>query len=299
MPREKDFGPGELGPPWTVLKLLRWTAKFFEERDITETPRLDADLLLSHVLDVDRMDLYLKTDEEVPDAARDRFRALVKRRARGEPVAYLVGHREFWETDLKCDRRALVPRPDTEVLVETVIDTLEADGDYRMVDIGTGTGAIALALADAFPDATIAATDISPDALELAAENVQAHHASDRVTVFEGDLLEALPDEWLPLDAVVCNPPYVKEDDPDLQQAVLDHEPAQGLLAGPEGLDVIERLIPESFEALRAGGWLFFEFGYTQAEPVYTLLDEQGFEGIEIHQDYSDRDRVASARKPE
>ena len=134
MPREKDFGPGELGPPWTVLKLLRWTSKFFEERDVTETPRLDADLLLSHVLDVDRMDLYLKTDDEVPDAARDRFRALVKRRARGEPVAYLVGHREFWETDLKCDRRALVPRPDTEVLVETVIDTLEADGDYRMAD---------------------------------------------------------------------------------------------------------------------------------------------------------------------
>ena len=299
MPREKDFGPGELGPPWTVLKMLRWTSNFFEERDVTETPRLDADLLLSHVLDVDRMDLYLKTDEEVPEAARDRFRAMVKRRAGGEPVAYLVGHREFWETDLKCDRRALVPRPDTEVLVETVVDTLEADGDHRLADIGTGTGAIALALADEFPNATIAATEISSDALELAAENIEAHSASGRVTLLQGDLLDALPDDWGLLDAVVSNPPYVKEDDPDVQQAVLDHEPAQSLLAGPDGLDVIRRLIPQAYEALRGGGWLFFEFGYTQAESVYTLLDEAGFEAIEIHQDYSDRDRVASARKPQ
>ncbi len=299
MPREKDFGPGELGPPWTVLKMLRWTSNFFEERDVTETPRLDADLLLSHVLDVDRMDLYLKTDEEVPEAARDRFRAMVKRRAGGEPVAYLVGHREFWETDLKCDRRALVPRPDTEVLVETVVDTMDADGDHRLADIGTGTGAIALALADEFPNATIAATEISSDAIELAAENIEAHSASGRVTLLEGDLLDALPDDWGPLDAVVSNPPYVKEDDPDVQQAVLDHEPAQSLLAGPDGLDVIRRLIPQAYEALRGGGWLFFEFGYTQAESVYTLLDEEGFEAIEIHQDYSDRDRVASARKPQ
>ena len=298
MPREKELGPGELGPPWTVLKLLRWTAGYFDEEGVTTTPRLDADLLLGHILGLDRVELYARTEMEVDDEPRKAFRRLVKRRADGEPVAYLVGHKSFWEMDLKVDERALIPRPETEVAVETALELLpEPNGELRAADIGTGTGAIALALAHERDDLVIAATDTSAEALELARENADTFDPNDQVSFYQGDLFEALPDEWRPLDLVVANPPYVpKSDREDIMITVRDHEPAEALFGGPVGLAVTERLIPAAAEWLTTGGWLVFEIGYHQGEAVRTLLDECGFVDIDIRQDYEGQDRVAVGR---
>lgn len=299
MPREKDFGPGDLGPPWTVLKMLRWTSQFFEQKDVTDTPRLDADLLLGHVMDLERVQLYTKTDELVPDDERTEFRALVKRRAAGEPVAYLVGRRSFWQLELHCDDRALVPRPDTEVLVEVALETLPEDEELRVADIGTGTGAVALALASERPAWDIAATDDDAEALSLARENVEATELDEHVYLYQGDLLEAVPEPWLPLDAVISNPPYVADEDPDVEIPVRKHEPAEALFAGPDGLGVIRRLVPAAFEALAPGGWLMLEHGHRQGSPVRELLQEAGFEAVETRQDYGERDRVTLGQRPD
>jgi release factor glutamine methyltransferase len=193
----------------------------------------------------------------------------------------------------------LIPRPDTEVLVEVALEHLPEDTELRIADIGTGSGAVALALAEERPQAHLLATDISREALELASENAGRQELDERIDFEAGDLLEAVPEPWRPLDAVVCNPPYVAEEDPDVEIDVRDFEPDRALFAGPEGLDVIERLVPQAFAALKPGGWLFFEIGYRQGEPARRLLEEAGFEDVAIRTDYGDRDRVAVGRRPE
>ena len=298
MPREKELGPGDLGPPWTVLKLLRWTAGYFDEEGVTATPRLDADLLLGHVLDLERVELYARTDMEVDEEPRKEFRRLVKRRADGEPVAYLVGHKSFWQMDLKVDKRALVPRPETEVIVEVALEKLpEPDGELRAADIGTGAGAIALALAHERDDLRIAATDTSEEALELARENAETFDPDDQISFYQGDLFDALPEEWRPLDLVVANPPYVPDSDrEDLMITVRDHEPKEALFGGPVGLAVTERLIPAAAEWLTTDGWLIFEIGYHQGQAVRDMLADAGFVDVDIRQDYEGQDRVAYGR---
>ena len=299
MAREKDLGPGELGPPWTVLKLLRWTTGYFEEKGVTKTPRLDADLLLADVLGLERVQLYARVESEVEPADRKAFRALVKRRAEGEPVAYLVGHREFWQLDLETDDRALIPRPETEVLVEVALEKLpEPEGDLRVADIGTGTGAVAFALAGERPDIRILATDNSEEALELAGENAEALGLDERVGLVESDLFESIPPEWGPFDLIVANPPYVPEEDRDeVMIDVRQHEPEEALFAGPDGLAVLERLIPQAYERLAEGGWFATEIGHQQGERVAELFADAGFDEVEVRQDYSDHDRVVVGRK--
>jgi release factor glutamine methyltransferase len=295
MTREKELGPGDLGPPWTALKLLRWTTGYFDEQGVTETPRLDADLLLGHVLDLDRVELYARTDTVVEEKHRKAFRQLVKRRAAGEPVAYLVGHREFWQMDLAVDDRTIIPRPETEVAVEVALEVLGArDVQHRIADIGTGTGAIALALANEMPAARIAATENNRETLQLARTNVQDQEMSDRVELFEGDLMEALPEEWAPLDLIVSNPPYVPESDRDeVTIEVREHEPDEALFAGPDGLAVLERLVPEAAQWLDEEGWLVVEIGHDQGEAVRELFEEAGLGEVQVRKDYADNDRVA------
>ena len=299
--REKKLRVDELTAPWTAKKVVRWTAGWFEERDVTETPRLDADLLLSQVLDASRVELYTKMDEELTSDQLGQFKQLIKRRAAGEPVAYLVGHREFRKLDLKTDERALVPRPDTETLIDVVLELLssyEGETPYKVAEIGTGTGAIALALVDENDDANVVASEISEEALQLARENLSLHDAETRVALFHGDLLEPIPDEAFPVDFVVSNPPYVAEDEyRELDETVREFEPAEALLAGDDGLEVIRRLIPAAEEKLKSGGWLAFEIGHQQGDSVRELLEEAEFEEVEIHQDMGDRDRVAVGRR--
>ncbi len=287
-----------LGPPWTILKILRWTTDFLGKNQ-SSSPRLDAELLLSQVLDLERIHLYTSFDRPMAPNELDAYRALVKRRASGEPCAYILGHREFWTLDLKVDPRVLIPRPDTETLVRSALDRIDQDSTARLVDIGTGSGAVALSIASERPALQIAATDIDDDALALAAENAEIHGLSERVSFHPGDLLEALNQDWTPLEFIVSNPPYIGESErANLSSQVREFEPTKALFAGEDGLDTIRRLIAQSFDSLGSGGHLLFEIGYKQGPAVRKLLQEAGFESIEIIQDYGDRDRVAAAQKP-
>lgn len=286
------------GPPWTVLKILRWTTGYFDTHDMA-SPRINAEMLLSHVLGMERVRLYAHFDRLMSDDELDAYRTLVERRAEGEPAAYITGSREFWSLEISVDNRVLIPRPDTETLVRAALDRIDEDDDGRLVDIGTGSGAIAIAIATERPRLQIAATDADSDALDVAAHNIKRHDLEDRITCFEGDLVDALDDDWRALDYIVSNPPYVEETcRVELQPEVRDFEPVDALFAGDDGLDVIRRLIPAAYGALAEGGDLLFEIGYQQGDDVRRLLDDSDFDDVEILQDYGDRDRVAAATRP-
>lgn len=284
--------------PRTVLEILRWTTGYFEDKGI-DSARLDAELLLSHVLDLERIELYTQFNRPLNSKERDAYRALVKRRAQREPTAYILGHRHFWEFELAVDPRVLIPRPDTETLIRAALERIDDHSDARLIDVGTGSGAIAITLATERPELRIAATDNDPDALDVARKNATRLDVDDQISFFEGDLLDAVGDEWIPADYIVSNPPYVTDDErSELQPEVRDFEPTSALFAGPDGLDVIRRLIPAAHHALRPGATLLFEIGWRQGSKVTELLAESNFEDIEILSDYGDRDRVAAARKP-
>ena len=292
----------KLGPPWTILKILRWTTEFLGERGI-DSPRVDAEVLLSEALGLPRIQLYAQFDRPLLDAELGSYRQMIKRRATGEPVAYIVGYRGFWSITLKTDPRALIPRPDTETLVEAALKLLpEADDGTRLrvADIGTGTGAIALALASERPDLDLAATDVSAETLELAKENAQTLDLGERVSFFCGDLLAALPAEWHSLDMLLSNPPYIGTSErEEIMRDVRDFEPADALFSGDDGLDILRRLIPASFDVLKPGAPLLLEIGYRQGTAVTGLLEDAGFEEIAVLPDLAGRDRVARARRPQ
>lgn len=279
----------KLGPPWTVLKLLEWSRGFFHERGI-DSARLDAELLLGHVLGIDRVRLYMEFDRPLLPAELDTLRALVKRRASREPVAYLTGTRGFWTLDLDTDARALIPRPDTEVLVEEALAKFPA-GSGRVLDIGTGTGAVALAIASERPEASIVATDVSTDALALARQNAETLNLP--IELVESDLFAQVEGAF---DLIVSNPPYVA-DSAELGPGVRDFEPARALFAGVDGLDVLRPLIAAAPEHLVAGGWLIVEHGFDQAVAVRALFESAGFEDVALRKDYGQNDRVTSGRK--
>ena len=246
--------------PWTIGQLLSWTTEYLE-RHGSDSPRLDAELLLAEVLDRPRIQLYATFEQEPDEAARGRFRELVKRRAAGEPVAYLLGRREFYSLDFRVTPDVLIPRPETEHLVVTLLDLARAEPRPSPViaDIGTGSGILAITLAKHLPDARITATDISTAALAVARENAAAHGVEDRIEFVEGDLFGGVP-EGQTFDFVVSNPPYVSTTEMEqLPGEVHDHEPHGALLAGERGTEVIERLVPQAVERLRDGGHLLIE----------------------------------------
>lgn len=282
--------PNKPGAPWTVLRLLDWSKEFFADAGI-DSPRLDAELLLAHTLGIDRVRLYMQYDQPLVPEELATYREFVKRRANREPVAYLTGTRGFWTLDLATDRRALVPRPDTEVLVEEALARISEGGTPRVLDIGTGTGAVALAIKSERPGARVVATDIDADALALAGEN--ASNLGLDVELVQSDLFEALGDATF--DAIVSNPPYVAdtaEVDPEVRL-----EPAHALFAGPDGLSVIKRLVAQSLIHLHEGGWLLVEHGFDQGEAVRGLLAQAGYADVSTRQDYGRRDRVSAGRR--
>lgn len=274
---EPEPVPGEppvpTGGPWTVLKLLRAAAGHLSSRGI-DSARLDAELLLARVIDCDRLALYVRHDMPVDDAARGRYRELVRRRAAFEPVAYLLGEREFHGLTFRVDARCLIPRPETEHLVDEALAWLETRPGSRAVDVGTGSGCIAITVAAKASDVTVHAVDRSADALELARENAR-RLAPDRPPVFhEGDLLAPVAQEG-PFHLVLSNPPYITSAEMrDLDVGVRDHEPAMALDSGRDPLAFHRRLLSESRGILAPNARLLMELPDDAREAAERLVSE-------------------------
>jgi release factor glutamine methyltransferase len=282
---------------WTVLELLQWTEQHFTAHGI-ESARLDAEVLLAHALDIPRLQLYVDFEKPIAEPERAGFRELVVRRARERaPVSQLLGRREFWSLDLQITHDVLSPRPETETLVEAALARLpEPDAGYRILDLGTGSGAIALALAVERPEAHVTATDISPEALQIARLNADKLQLEERVRFLEGDLFGACPGEQF--DLVVSNPPYVAARDREGLPPELAHEPEVALFGGEDGFAVTSRLVAEVSSAIVPGGHFAVEVGHDQTERIARECSEAGLVEIEILRDLARRPRVVAARKP-
>jgi release factor glutamine methyltransferase len=276
--------------------MLAWMAKDLAALSLA-SPRLEAELLLSHALGCDRVRLYMDMQRPLDRQELAAVRALVVRRRRREPVAYILGRREFYKRDFEVDASVLVPRPETEVLVDRALDALP-EGPLRALDLCTGSGVVAITLALEREGLIVDATDISEPALAVARRNAARHAIEERVQFHHGDLFEALP-EPRRYALIAANPPYVRDDEwPQLAPDVAEHEPRIALLAGPSGLSVIERLCATAADWLEPGGALLMEVGRGQAGAVGELLARTGsFERITAHRDLAGIERVVAARK--
>ena len=253
----------------------------------------DAALLLAHALGKPRSWLFAHADDLLGEADAARFDALLARRVAGEPVAYLTGSRGFWTLDLAVTPATLVPRPETELLVELALARLPAVAPVRVADLGTGSGAIALALAEERPRAHVVATDASPEALEVARGNAVRNRIGN-VAFRLGSWLAPLAGECF--DLIASNPPYIADGDPHLSQGDLRFEPAMALSCGPDGLDAIRIIVRDAPACLRPGGWLLLEHGWDQGEAVRALLAEAGFVDAATARDLEGRDRITLGR---
>ncbi len=256
------------------------------------TARRDAELLLMRLLGVERAWMMAHPDAELTAEQVERFEARIARRARHEPVQYILGEQEFYGLAMKVTPAVLIPRPETEHLVEAVIAKVGRDAAARICDVGTGSGAIAVALAHELPRAQVTAVDVSRAALDVAAENAQRHDVAERVRLVESDLLSAVRGERF--DVMVSNPPYVAEGEV-LEAQVREYEPHGALFAGPTGLEVYRRLIPEAWEVLVPAGWLVMEMGHGQREALRELL--AGWDAVSFVGDLQGIPRVAIARR--
>jgi release factor glutamine methyltransferase len=282
---------------WRVLDLLRWTTAHFAERGI-DTARLDAEILLAHALGCERLGLYLEFEKPVEEEERARFRELVRgRAAERRPVSQLIGRREFWSLPLCVSPAVLTPRPETETLVEAALELLAgSEADARVLDLGTGSGAIALALARERPGARIAATDISPAALQIARQNADALQLSDRIRLLEGDLYAPVAGEQF--DLIVSNPPYLARSEAEALPPELGHEPDVALFGGADGLAVLRPLVAGALEHLAAGGGFAVEVDPRQAPRVEEACRQAGLAAVETRRDLAGRARVVVARRP-
>ena len=282
---------------WTVLELLQWTEKHFAAQGI-ESARLDAECLLAHALGTKRLQLYLDFDKPTQDEERGRFRELVVRRARDRvPVSQLLGRKEFWSLELDVTRDVLSPRPETETLVEAALERLPGrQGTPAILDVGTGSGAIALALAVERPGAAVTATDICPRALQIARANADKLLLSERLRFVEGDLFSAVPGEQF--DLVVSNPPYVARRGAGELPPELAHEPEVALFGGDDGFAVASRLVAGVWDALTPGGVFAVELAPDQTDRIAEECRLAGLESIEILRDLARRPRVVVARRP-
>ena len=284
---------------WTVARLVDWTREHFRKCGL-ESPRLSAELLLAHCLGCERIQLYARWDAVPGDDARAKFRALVAKAAAHRPIAYLLGTKEFFSMPFEVTPDVLIPRPETEILVERALELARAggdDGQFRVLDLCTGSGCIAISIAAHAPHAAVTATDISSEALTVARRNAARHSVADRIEFHHGDLYAALaePDRF---DAVVCNPPYVAEADAGaLPKNVRDYEPHMALFAGPDGLAIIRRVVAGAADRLSPGGHLLLEVAYDQAATVRALFAESQWGRVISHRDLGGHERVVHATR--
>lgn len=272
--------------------------QLFLEHDVP-SPRLNAELLLMFVLGRERAYLYAHPERELTTDEQAQYEEVIRERARGCPTQYITGHQEFWGLDLLVSPAVLIPRPETEHAVETVLELvkeyrLEGSGRLKLIDVGTGSGCIALALASELPQTEIHACDISEDALEMARINAARLALGSKVLFRKSDLLDVYSGQQF--DFVISNPPYVGEADADkVQRQVREFEPKIAVFSGHEGLDIYRRLIPQALDHLRPGGWFVAEIGYSEEEKVKALLE--GWSSIQVTPDLQGIPRVIAARK--
>ncbi len=258
----------------------------------SKNPRRDADRLLEHVLGCDRTALLTHPERILSVAESEQFDRLVERRLTSEPMQYLTGEQEFFGLRFEVTPAVLIPRPETEHLVEAVLARFQREQEVRIVDVGTGSGAIAVALAHAMPRSRVTAVDLFPAALAVARRNAERHGVIDRLTLLPSDLLAAV--DRKDFDAVVANPPYIAAAEV-LEPQVANYEPRSALYAGPTGLEVYERLIPQAARVLKPGGWLFLEIGYGQSPALKNLM--HGWAGVTLVNDLQGIPRVALGQK--
>jgi release factor glutamine methyltransferase len=273
----------------TVLEVLKLTTDHFQKR-VPDSPRLDAEVLLAHALGLRRLDLYLKFDRLLTEPELSAYRDLVARRAKGEPVAYLVGHKEFMGLDFAVTSAVLIPNPDTEVLVQRAVELArEAAGPMRVADVGTGSGCIAIAIAHYAPNVQVVASDVDPEALEVAARNVAAHALGDRVQLVCGDLMAPFTGSF---DLVCANLPYVAAGSALAAEVVA--QPARALFAGEQGSALVSRLLAEAPARLKPGGRALAELDSSIADQAREVAG-RNFGSHRIHSDLSGRQRVLEA----
>jgi release factor glutamine methyltransferase len=284
---------------WTIKRLLDWTTEHFTKVK-ADSPRLEAEVLLAEALQCQRIDLYTRFDQVPEDDPMSRFRGWVKRRAAGEPVAYIVGYREFYSLRFQVDSNVLIPRPETEHVVVSALEAAKelTDQPLRVIDVGTGSGCIGITLAKHLPDAKIAALDLSPGAITVARDNAERLQVSDRVRFFLGDLFAALPPGSGPVHLIVSNPPYIgTEEIETVNRQVKDFEPEIALFSGAHGLDMINRLVSASVERLLPGGFLIFETSPIIMDACKKRVEESKLELVRVVKDFSGLQRVLVARK--
>ncbi|MBV9122060.1 MAG: peptide chain release factor N(5)-glutamine methyltransferase [Planctomycetes bacterium] len=300
--------PGETRPPaltpappanqeWTIGALLDWTARFLAKRG-SEYPRLDTEVLLAHALGCRRIELYTRYDEPTPAEARERFRELVRRRVEGCPVAYLVGRKEFFALEFEVNPAVLIPRPESEFVVMECLRLARGMERPRVLDLGTGSGNIIVAVTQRHAGVQGTTVEVSPEAVAVAQRNAAKHGVAGRIRFLTGDLFEPIPPGER-FDFLLSNPPYIaREDLAGLPVGVRDYEPRLALDGGPGGYVVLERILARAGDYLEPGGYLIVEIGAPQAEPVrQRLAAHPGFRLEETLQDYSGHPRVLRVRK--
>lgn len=280
---------------WTIKDVIQWSSNFLKSAG-SESPRLDAELLLAKVLDCRRLDLYLEHHKPLLSGERKGYRELIKRRASGEPVAYILGTKDFFGFSFRVNSHTLIPRPDTELLVEKILENFPASVAWQGLDIGTGTGCIAISIKKMRPDAEIWAWDKSPEALEVARQN--SEHLEAPVRYREVDALHS--DNWqaseLRFDFIVSNPPYISPKEKEiLSPSVKNFEPEIALFAADDGLVFYKAIAHYAPKRLQAGGKIFLEVGHRQAHEVCSILESSGWNGISTHRDLAGHERVIVA----
>jgi release factor glutamine methyltransferase len=285
--------------PWTILRLLQWTTEHLKKHG-SSSPRLDSEVLLADARGCQRISLYAAFNEEPSEEVKSKFRDFVRRRAAGEPVAYLVGKKEFYSLSFEVNKDCLIPRGETEHVVIEALDRLKGrskENPAQVADVCTGSGCIAVSVAKHSPHCQITAIDISPAALAIAKRNVEQHDLAQRIQLAEGDLLETIADQSL--DLVLSNPPYVSDTEfQALDRSVRDHEPKLALVSGPTGREVIHRLIEQSANKLLPGGWLIVELSPMIADSVQQQLEADGrWTHVGMVRDLSGLKRVAVAQR--
>jgi release factor glutamine methyltransferase len=280
--------------PWTIKKLLDWTTEYFKKYQ-TDNPHLEAEILLARAINVERIKLYIDFEKEPDKNGLEIFKGFITRRAKGEPAAYITGNKHFMSLNFIVTPDVLIPRPETELLVENTIEVSKSyKGKISILDIGTGSGAIAISLAKFIDNADIYATDTSAKALEIATQNAKKHDVESIIKFIEADLF---PKEELKFDIIVSNPPYIKTSDiSSLQPEIRNHEPISALNGGPDGLDYYRRILEKAGNYLKEGGYLLLEIGADQSKDVIKIINDRlKLKNILIKKDMSGLDRVVIA----